>query len=397
MNTVGDLIGIGFPLLWHEGVAVVQEVASRVVPGHGVPADKDLRFNEDGTMNVAVASQGPVSVVTALGRLLQRLLPADAPAALCALASENSGDQPTHPTVDAFTRALAFFERPGRPVHLVAVATRLQNHTPPVASEVELDRLRKKVIEGPEERRVTAPVARRSLHPGYAAGGALALVVVVAGARLPVGGLLATVSSLSIFAAPGSSSNPAAPAAAVPSEDSGTPTDAANADSDVPSRHLLTAGRGRSVASHRTTSIVVSAGPLPVVATSVTDVSNHDVTRASQPQPSPAAPAEPTRETKPRADAPRVYSSEDTTVMPAAFVRPQLPSGPQPGPSTGYFDLTVDESGNVVTVRLVSPAGRYEERSLVSAAKAWRFRPALLEGHPVKYRMRVPITLPEHQ
>jgi hypothetical protein len=79
------------------------------------------------------------------------------------------------------------------------------------------------------------------------------------------------------------------------------------------------------------------------------------------------------------------------------LVHPQLPSEPEPGPTTGYFDLTVDESGRVVTVRLVSPARRYQERLLVSAAKAWRFRPALLGGRPVKYRMRVPINLPESQ
>ncbi len=92
-----------------------------------------------------------------------------------------------------------------------------------------------------------------------------------------------------------------------------------------------------------------------------------------------------------------MYSTEDATVTPAALVHPQLPSEPEPGPTTGYFDLTVDESGRVVTVRLVSPARRYQERLLVSAAKAWRFRPALLGGRPVKYRMRVPINLPESQ
>jgi hypothetical protein len=30
---------------------------------------------------------------------------------------------------------------------------------------------------------------------------------------------------------------------------------------------------------------------------------------------------------------------------------------------------------------------------LVAAAKAWKFRPALFDGRPVKYRMRVAITL----
>ena len=94
-----------------------------------------------------------------------------------------------------------------------------------------------------------------------------------------------------------------------------------------------------------------------------------------------------------------VATSQDAykSVTPATLIHPQLPSGPQPGPTTGLFDLTVDESGNVVTVRLLSPTGRYEDRWLVSAAKAWRFRPALLDGHPVKYRLLVPINLPGQQ
>ena len=40
-----------------------------------------------------------------------------------------------------------------------------------------------------------------------------------------------------------------------------------------------------------------------------------------------------------------------------------------------------------------APRRLFQERMLVAAAKAWKFRPAILEGQYVKYRLRVPIIL----
>lgn len=408
MKTVGDLVGLGFPLLWHEAVAVVQEVASHVSPDRGIPADGDLLFNDDGTISLT-ASGGRVSLVPALARLLQRLLPEDAPAALHALASENSGEQPTHPTLEAFTAALAFFERPGRAGHLLGVATRLQNYTPPASTEEELVRLRKKVIDAPEEPAAAPTATRLSIHPAYAAGGAaLAIVAVMATARLPVGPLVTALSNLSSRAmAPGSSTvaSSATPDATDGKDAADKPAasgDASDRDTRLPASHPNAANRRLSVspgavsagAAIRPAAVAPADGP-HVVAT-LPDVSDGPRAQPSMVPPA-AAPAAARRDTPFRVDRTKVYSSEDTGVTPAALVRPQLPTEPKPGPNTGLFDLTVDESGHVVSVRLLSPAGRFEERSLVSAAKAWRFRPALLDGHPVKYRLRVPINVPGQQ
>jgi hypothetical protein len=92
---------------------------------------------------------------------------------------------------------------------------------------------------------------------------------------------------------------------------------------------------------------------------------------------------------------PRVYSVAEPEVQPARLLRTQLPKEPAAGVDTGYFDLIVNESGDVELVRLFSPAHRYEDRMLVAAAKAWKFAPALLHGEPVKYRLRIPIILPD--
>jgi hypothetical protein len=91
-------------------------------------------------------------------------------------------------------------------------------------------------------------------------------------------------------------------------------------------------------------------------------------------------------------DAP-VYSYGDTQVKPPRILHQQLPSQPSPNSQSGYFEFVVDTHGDVEALRLISPTQRYHDRMLVAAAKAWKFRPALLDGRPVKYKLRVAITL----
>ena len=77
------------------------------------------------------------------------------------------------------------------------------------------------------------------------------------------------------------------------------------------------------------------------------------------------------------------------------LVYPQLPSKPTRDTSMtkpGELDLLVLEDGTVAEARLIPQSDRLQDRMLISAAKAWRFRPATKEGRAVRYRVRVPIT-----
>jgi hypothetical protein len=91
-----------------------------------------------------------------------------------------------------------------------------------------------------------------------------------------------------------------------------------------------------------------------------------------------------------------VYSSRDAAVLPPVLVRPVLPKDPPPGvpdADIGTIEILVNEQGDVQQVKLVSPANRFPEKMLVSAAKMWKFRPAFKDGHPVRYLARVRLTV----
>jgi hypothetical protein len=73
-------------------------------------------------------------------------------------------------------------------------------------------------------------------------------------------------------------------------------------------------------------------------------------------------------------------------------VRPQLP---RQLPSNvdrdtlGRIDLIIAEDGTVESVQLLGNRHTVRESMMLSAAKAWEFKPALKDGRPVKYRKTV--------
>ena len=90
----------------------------------------------------------------------------------------------------------------------------------------------------------------------------------------------------------------------------------------------------------------------------------------------------------------RVYTADDADVEPPTMRRPQLQQEPRADtePSDSYVEVVVDERGEVTRVRLRSTDLSLNDRMIVAAAKAWQFEPAMKDGHPVKYVLRLPVT-----
>jgi hypothetical protein len=88
---------------------------------------------------------------------------------------------------------------------------------------------------------------------------------------------------------------------------------------------------------------------------------------------------------------PRLYSTEDTDVLPPVLLYPQLPppvmiARPGTAPPVNRMELVVSAEGTVERVRLVDGPTRMPDMMLLSGAKLWRFTPAVKDGEPVRYR-----------
>jgi TonB family protein len=91
----------------------------------------------------------------------------------------------------------------------------------------------------------------------------------------------------------------------------------------------------------------------------------------------------------------RVYSMMDTSVVPPLAIVQELPKyqGDVLIPRAGQIELIINEAGAVEAAMIrssVSP--KYDELAL-AAARQWRYRPATLNGAPVKYRKLISVTV----
>ena len=97
--------------------------------------------------------------------------------------------------------------------------------------------------------------------------------------------------------------------------------------------------------------------------------------------------------------APIVYNQDDKHVPPAVAVKQDLPV--YPGrvslDRVGVLEVVIDPSGGVESATMVEPVEPLYNRLLLAAAKTWIYRPARLDGQPVKYRKRIQITLSKVQ
>jgi hypothetical protein len=93
-----------------------------------------------------------------------------------------------------------------------------------------------------------------------------------------------------------------------------------------------------------------------------------------------------------------IYSEGDPGIVPPQALSSQFPLKPPievPPHRVGTLEMIIDKRGGVSSIKLHTPLNRYHERMVVSAAKAWRYRPATKDGKPVNCRITVRINLPE--
>jgi hypothetical protein len=98
----------------------------------------------------------------------------------------------------------------------------------------------------------------------------------------------------------------------------------------------------------------------------------------------------------PKAGESPVFSAADEGVTPPVLMSPKLKTPLQHNEGAenlSTVDLVISDAGNVESVKLASPVRDYREAMMLSAVKAWRFKPASIEGLPVRYQLRIQISV----
>jgi tetratricopeptide (TPR) repeat protein len=106
----------------------------------------------------------------------------------------------------------------------------------------------------------------------------------------------------------------------------------------------------------------------------------------------PSAPVEPKKSA-----APRIYTAEDDGVVPPVIIHQDLPSVPASivgmTRDKGVLDVVIDEQGRVVSIALRARVHPLYDTALMTAARDWKYKPAQLNGTPVKYRKLLQISV----
>ncbi len=414
MITLADLRARNTLPSWQEAVAIVQELFHSTTVGGGaaphLPDIEHIALSADGTIAALPGSPVPHDPVRHLAVVMDLLLEdVTAPPELIDIVQRNLTDPPEARSVEALAKALAFFERPGRRDDIAALVARALVAAEQTRADEELRRLKARALEGEQPREVAPSAAGPRLSALVPLVVAVALLAVALSAGVLWWRARASSTGVDVIAQ-------TAPAEGGDGEGSAAATAAASPDSRPTSLLGRVGDAVRSVfsASSSTAELIPPppAPPVPVVAP---HARRRQRARASGGAASTGLAAEDDAETDPvtiittelggrplepeapsesaaAMDSEAVYTSGDLSVLPPTIVRPVIPPPPSanaPPESVAFFNLLVDRQGRVEQVLLASSPAHFHERMMLSHIKAWTFRPAMKDGRPVRYRLRI--------
>jgi len=387
-----DLLARDVVPQWFEGVAVVQLIC-RQLHGQGLANSRFPRPEQ-----ILIATGGSVTLtggsdehpVEAAAHVLGLMAGSDVPVRLRLSISQATARDGGYASLAEFSDALAYFERPNPEAIVESFRQRamaaVRREVAPVPVRIEAPPVR-------EKQSAPAPVAAPS---GVSR---LALIAAtfsaLACASIWLLGHRVT-NDQTVVAATAEKTESAEPTKHTRTKN---PTVAPAQPRSIISLNAPATGPAEARASAPTRSISEPAPKLQVIATTLSYAYPESLPVASAAQFS--APIESPFVTS---DAvvvvdpidrvsDRIYSPADLQVTVPISVYPKLPNEP-PGPRVGrtLLELTIAADGLVERVKMLSAPRNIHEFMFVSAAKAWRFEPARLDGRPVRFRQTLALT-----
>jgi hypothetical protein len=441
--TLSDVLARGVAVQWHEAVAVVRAVAEALI---GNP-ENTQRLPE--LHQIQVLPGGRVAViggtvvhepVRRLGQLLQATLgQSEPPVQLRLLISQATAPIPAYASMREIDEALGYFERPGRDAVLRDLHTRASQAA--VVSAVTMPTLDTIVplpsSDTPKTARVKPAAKPTARAVRLVSIGAVLALLCGAGAQylrvaatLP--GATRTVSAMASrgFHVVGDtvvnglswvteriglgrmvSGESSAVERPQSDEASSSPTRAERArpvSSDAGHGETAQLSSLREPGSaHATTDVAIDAAGgietstdrlparmTPFAAFDLEPVVGPTSLRRDAVGEAPALPNGPSDAVGAEEHDPAIYSPRSEGVSSPVAVRPQLPRELPPDVNRSelrLIELVISPIGTVESVKLIGVPRNVHDSMLLSAAKAWVFRPAVKDGVPVRYRKTVSV------
>lgn len=397
---------------WHDAVAIISQLIAQARAGGAVPAsfpEFRLLSIEAGGIVTAVAPEPSVPAMPGAAALLQQLLSGrDQPPPLRLFAMQAATSEP-RPTLEAFAEELAKYERPGRTARVAALYNQaLEAIGVPALLEAAKDRAERPLTVKTAGADVPAasgaaaqakskkPASRDRQAQGNtafnAALGVIALAAVAGGGAwyylqqpspaAPAPIVETTDVAPAAPAAPKRAPRPAvAGTADVPAADPARPAGTAAAESELAAARALLARRDYASASTALERVLdmlradrsPQAEELRRAASGLIDIS-----KAAVAEPASGGPE-------------RIYRSGDAGVtdpVPLSYLPPK-PDPTTPAEDLQVLEVTVNTDGHVDSAKFVMNRPSFRNSWWTAAAKAWRFNPAMKDGHPVRYTMRI--------
>ena len=404
--SLADILALRVPVHWTESVAVIEEL-SVVLTSKGepsaIPEAESILITAQGAVLIrlgAASTQG----VDAIGRMLNALLdPVTTPIPLRLFVAHSIGSD-KYRSLQAFAEGLAYYGRPDRTELIQALYLRCLNSSDSLP-DVQPD-IPPVPVEAPPPIPQTEKASHKKRLPRWLpVAAALVLVALVPFLFLRGSGTTDLLAPLRGFgAAVAASATSVAQTARQWVTPSPRPDAKVEAEPVVPP-----AATGRPRRPTQQVRLTVDGDvrtPEPPAAAAAAPTAPSDQAHTSDPlvllpvQPgtvvegdlalSPVLPPVPAPVV--RAEDPVVYSSASLDVQPPVIYSPKLPPVPPADPywqGTNTMELLIDESGAVQQARLTSRPIRMSDMLLLSPAKTWKFHPALKNGQPVKYRLKM--------
>jgi hypothetical protein len=438
--TLSDVLARGIAVDWYEAVAVVRAVAEALSsdPENAprLPELHQIQISAVGGVNVigGTAVQEPVR---RLGQLLQATLgQAEPPVQLRLLVSQATAPIPAYASIAQYDEALGYFERPGRSAVLQALYLRASQAA--VAARVEkvpsLDAIAPLPTPDPT-RNAKATSSGKSTARNVRVVSSGAVLVFLCGAAVAYRGGSETVANTSHQVSASATHGLHLAGAAVvraiswATERVGLGRLVSGDAAAVEGPTAVNAAPDKRLKSERRRPAAPETAPPQVAQTGSSRTGSlPELTRADKPDAKAATSgaaltahvtpfaafdlepetdstslrldarveklARPSRQDDEARDDAAIYSQRSEGVSGPIAVRPQLPR--QLSPDVNRSDLRVIElvispQGSVESVRLIGAPRDVHDSMLLSAAKAWVFRPAEKNGVPVRYRKTVSV------